>query len=49
MYFTTSNCSPYYHVATVAVDIVALTMTCIMIYNIKSKYTAIGTPFHHHS
>lgn len=28
--------------ATVLVDIVAICMTCIMIFNVKSKYTAIG-------
>lgn len=28
--------------AVVVIDIVAIFMTCIMIYNIKSKYTAVG-------
>lgn len=30
------------HVAAAFIDIIALGMTAIMIYNIKSKYTAVG-------
>jgi hypothetical protein len=33
----------YPALATLIIDIVAIIMTAIMIYHIKSKYTAVGT------
>jgi hypothetical protein len=39
------NCSVFnfhVHVAVVAIDFAAMIMTAIMIYHIKSKYTAVG-------
>jgi hypothetical protein len=35
--------SLFMHTATITVDISAIVMTMIMIYHIKSKYTAVGT------